>query len=531
MLRTALFSLSLLVAPVAALAAEPAGAETVDVQVHPSPVPIDAGGSAVVVFTARNDGALALRNLTLLFPGGDPDDEGSALASLEPGATGHWSVTLRRAEDAPPGKRPWLLRYTAVQGSRETPGASAGSLEIVEPPERPQRVSATVTSKLGVLEDVREAGLAFVEVENLTDRTLRLTGVKVHAPYFVRVAPVAADAGERPCGGFRTRDEKAPAPFATRHLPPRSSLLLPYSLVACRAIEPGEHMVVWEIEVGEEHGDAPSRSVLARHEFKAQVLGESALLQAVKVPSLLLLPGALVLLTWGFLRHRRDLEAKRLGPAQAEFWLLAVFLSIIAAFVYPLLTNRLGDPRDYLVAYGIYDIFHLWGGSMVVAAVAYALWWSGRWALAGAARKWEEGKARRALRREQRNPQPGDPPLTVLRKLAAAGRVSLRLQQVEVAGLGIALVLDDADEPLPLLAPPIVVECSTPECQETLTPLLEGAAEPLLAAIEAEQARGGVTRVQWDPDSPLRAPEQRDPGAGWRERSAQVARLLVEIRS
>lgn len=530
MARIAPCLLSLLLAASSAAAAE-MGTARVEVDVQPSPLPVYAGKRAQAVVTATNRSTMVLQDVGLSFPGGSVEVEPGQPQRVPVAGSVHWLVTVSRDEEAPPGQLPWLLRYTAGEGAGAAPGARAGSLQFVDPPAPPDPVKVEVLSKLSVLEDVREGGLAFLKIENLTDRPLVVTGVDPHSPYFVRVLPVVAGVEARPCSKKRA-DAAAGERDRTHDLPPRSSLLLPYSLAACRVVEPGDHLVAWEVAVAERRSGAIPRRVFASHGFKAQVLGESALLQAVKVPSLLLLPGVLVLLTIGFLRHRvhrRDPSAKRFGLDEPDFWILAVGISVVVGLLYPVVTRRLGDPRDYLVSYGIRDIFNLWLASMAIGGVGYVAWHWGNTALDRMSQTWREW---RHFRSKQRYPQPGDRPLDVLEKLADAKRDSVKLPQVMVQGTEPwnALVLDAPREGLPLLAPPILVHCNSAECYETLTRLMDGPVAPLLEEIRAELARGGVTHVEWDAEGPTDGPVRLDPGEGWRDRPEPAPRHLVEVR-
>ena len=78
------------------------------------------------------------------------------------------------------------------------------------------------------------------------------------------------------------------------------------------------------------------------------------LLKFLGIPSLLFLPGVLMLITWRFLalRGKSDEEAKQYKPQwnTSDFWVIAVALSLITALTYPWLTVLvLTNSRNFLV--------------------------------------------------------------------------------------------------------------------------------------------------------------------------------------
>ncbi len=125
-------------------------------------------------------------------------------------------------------------------------------------------------------------------------------------------------------------------------------------------------------------------TVVASTSITFAVLGESAFLNAVGLPSLLLVPG-LVFAVVLWILVRRVYPAKRAAEQSAMslpgieekvvFWVLAIPIGIGLTFAYHPVTALLGIPRDILTAYGLDDILAIWVMSAVAAFAAWALWW------------------------------------------------------------------------------------------------------------------------------------------------------------
>ena len=123
--------------------------------------------------------------------------------------------------------------------------------------------------------------------------------------------------------------------------------------------------------------DGSERAVLsASHEVEIGVLGESEFLNLLGVPSLLLLPGFLLLITWRMLQSMlaaSGAEGFRLKPKEADFWAVAIALSLCFSFAYPWLTETLlpEGRRDYLVAYGLQDLVYVYTAAIVLGLLCF----------------------------------------------------------------------------------------------------------------------------------------------------------------
>jgi hypothetical protein len=284
-----------------------------------------------------------------------------------------------------------------------TRAAHAG-LKLVrrEPAKVADIAELKVVTAPGTLDEYRESQL-YVTVTNRWDRPFTQVEVSVAEHPAFAVQPVR-----------KAKLEEAVQPGEVR--------VAAFTVSPKDATRRGDYALLVTAALAWDDGGRKARGVLtATQSVAVDIAGESVILQLLGVPSLLLLPGFLMVST--FLALRKPFlpppadggKAGQEGPSalSREFWLIAITLSLLAAFLYPWVTDLLGPRRDYLRGYGLLDIVYLWCGSLVVG-VAAAL------AVAAVPR----------LRRALLEPQSDDSPETALRKaarsLASLAQVSLR---------------------------------------------------------------------------------------------------------
>jgi succinate dehydrogenase hydrophobic anchor subunit len=147
---------------------------------------------------------------------------------------------------------------------------------------------------------------------------------------------------------------------------------------------------------------------------------------ALGVPSFLLLPGFLMVTTFLAFRKRLPFGSPSTVTAKStEFWLFAITLSLLAAFLYPIMTGVFGTSRDYLKGYEVKDVFQVWMGAVISGVV----WWLGYESL----RKFSAYLRNKYIEflKRRKTPSEKDSPTDVLRKLARA-HVKFPLKQADV---------------------------------------------------------------------------------------------------
>lgn len=404
--------------------------EEVVLKVPLSAVSLSEGEKVCIPVVVENHGSTSLQGLSLeVYPpqGMEVGFQRPSGERLEPRSGMAWILSLKRAAEGRLGLTRLLLRYQRTpEGERAAvPGVAVTEflVEEAQPPLIRKVANVTTHSALKVLEDLREGGLVFLVVDNLLSVPLEVIEVHSYQPDFVAVKLLSKKVPEIIGGktGGREKDGAVPTVKLPLVVPAGNSRVLPYVIVTRPPVEPGEQTVLWEMDVAWNDGNMSRRSTLvAKHDFSVSVLGSSALLEAVKVPSLFMLPGALVVMTIVFLRRRWAPRVEtKLSVFNPEFWLVAVAISIGAIYGYRWFTAWLGQPRDYMARYGVEDIFRLWLGSLAGGFLIYLL-------LVGREALWRRFQA---YRRSRWLPTPNDSPVELLRKLARNG-MGLELPQI-----------------------------------------------------------------------------------------------------
>jgi hypothetical protein len=189
---------------------------------------------------------------------------------------------------------------------------------------------------------------------------LEVDAVRTRRPQFIEVH--AAAQGEEP------------AEWPLR-LAPGETRVVAYDVRLKGGITPGQQTLVFDVPVTwRAGGEAVRANVLASTTLNAAVLGESELLKVLALPSLLFVPGFLILVMLGLLwrtdaltrwRPRLTLPSK---PGEPEFWVLSITASMaVWAAV------RLVWKRNMLAGYNARDVAWVWMGSLVAGAVIFLL--------------------------------------------------------------------------------------------------------------------------------------------------------------
>jgi len=194
-------------------------------------------------------------------------------------------------------------------------------------------------------------------------------------------------------------------PSGTLHITSDTTEDIAVELKAHGRVQSGKNLLLFKIALRwREAGVIRTAHLIRTHEISVGVFGESDILTVLGVPSLLLLPGFLVLVTAGILWRARVIRLKQdagefsFQPTKPDFWVLAISLSIGLAFVFR------AAGHSYLGRYGLGDVIVVWVTSILIGALFYLTGASirFRWVL-------------------NRTPSEGDEPPAVLRKAARLG--------------------------------------------------------------------------------------------------------------
>jgi hypothetical protein len=381
-----------------------------------------------------------------------------------------------------------------------------------------------------------------VQLTNQSNRTLKLATLTIFKPTFVCLS-IAGDVCRAPAddvtaGAKQVLLEKQQPidlkPLGLADLPPGQTAILPLMLRASSRVVPGLYTVMIGVQI--ESGGL-EQTVTASHDINVAVLGESDLLKLVGVPSLLFLPGALLLITLSMCLSvgisSDDRKKLQLQPSEPGFWVLAIGLSLLAAAGYPSFTKFWGHERNYLAAYGLEDFMYVFGWSIAGGILVFGAY-RGILFLK---------KLCQAYEIRQQVPQPGDDPLTILGKLAKV-KENVACRQVYPLGGSAAdamLVLGPWSTDTELwVVPPALLEVTLPgsdpnyymaldECDRLSNGEVSDAAatEEL---IRAHDGGGGVTpwwTLQWSSSGSLQQkPPLKVKRSAWTD-LPRLARLVV----
>lgn len=407
--------------------------------------------------------------------------------TVPPKTTVSWSISIAPGPDTLlPGTVQLQVTYgtspsrTGDQAVVATLNVNDSGAELIE-----KLASVNLETTAGPLTDYRSQA-AYLQITNNSGRELTAT-VTWHGPGFVKIIPQES-AGAKPRGN--------PATAVDVTIPAHDKVLAPFTLKLEGAIEPGKHKLMFETKFRWLSGSQQrTGTLLVPYEITSNILGESEALQLLGIPSFLLMPGALLLMVIAVLRKLGWKISRSEGGSEvpipsdiksAEFWVLAITLSIIAGFIFYLVKGR-----TYLSGYSTHDMLQVWAGTVLFGVLAYA---AAHLAHAGYVRH------RAAI-----TPSEQDSPLAVLHKLERTSQ-GLKLEALELTLEGhkhSGFLFGDRSRERPSywVLPRIIVKSepnASPELQKAVDEAItEGKTADLVRLLESGIV-AGVLQVSWD---------------------------------
>ena len=187
-----------------------------------------------------------------------------------------------------------------------------------------------------------------VAVTNKTVRPFKIT-IKPTGPTFIEFDPKEAQG---------------------KTIDPLRAETVRFIVKATDRVKPGKHLLIFNVQLETDRG---KRDFLVTREVTVGVMGESEALKLLGAPSLLFLPGFLVVSSYLFfwrtkwLRHdpatTPPVEEKSSG-----FWLLSITLSMGISGLFWF--NR----HDFFSYYGLADLMLVWGISIGLGFGTYVIW-------------------------------------------------------------------------------------------------------------------------------------------------------------
>lgn len=203
---------------------------------------------------------------------------------------------------------------------------------------------------------------------------------------------------------------------------PQSIVAFEYVIKAIDKIIPGRYIGLVDVDAIASCGVPLHR--VADYIVPLGVFGQSELLTTIGVPSLLFLPGVLILTLWmllwrfegirvGFLAREKGAKDFFVAAKDPEFWLLGITFSLLIFAFSPYLPGF-----GYLQPYQLSDIAYLWGISLMVGLFFYVV-------MLGLDR-WLENRRQKRLavknkKEADRTLTPDDDVLTALKRMKLRG--------------------------------------------------------------------------------------------------------------
>ena len=330
-------------------------------EVAPTAAKVFANRKTPVLVVVRNPSPTPLSNLELnsytdAFL--TIEGQGYKLDSLAAKSEYAWVIQLSTKQNGEfaPGTVQFRLDYSNGPGKDSARGVALASLEV----------------KNGVLESAAE--IADVKVETTLESLTEQTPGKVYLVITNKInKEVTATVTETlPYGLKRPQDEEKKVYAVT--LPPYQTDRVEIGVEAKERVRPGKHLLVFDVRLAwNEAGQQQVRHNIIARPVDVGVLGESQILTLIGVPSFLLLPGFLVLLTIKIVWSLKWFKVKG-QPAtfpwdvkSAEFAFAAITISFVLTGIYSVWHNLLDG-------YGLRDIIFVWFFSVfIVGILGYAI--------------------------------------------------------------------------------------------------------------------------------------------------------------
>lgn len=339
----------LLALPAHALAAD----SGLTIELLPNSVTTQTGRPSHVLLIVRNGGPDAT-GVTLNWLDPSPASVKPAADSFKPialpqGADHAWPLTITTPVGAPASKV--LFRVDYVAGKQPHINTAALDVANAAPTTADEVASVEIKTTLESL-DRQHSGLVYLLVTNKLPVPLTVANVTAAGPDFVEFT----------------------APAKPVIIPARQQIPIKVVVAAKDRVRTGKYLLLFAAQLRWSDGDQfQTARVVTTQQTQVGVVGESAVLTLLGVPSFLLIPGFLIVLTIATLwKFRKPVGAGDfpLEVGKPDFWVIAITISIAVAFIYP----HAGGV-DYLSGtYGLQDVVWIWVASLVIGSVVYGIY-------------------------------------------------------------------------------------------------------------------------------------------------------------
>jgi hypothetical protein len=333
-------------------------APKIQVEVSMETVKLTLDREVKLLVVARNPSTATLRNIKLSWLTSatvDVESENSTLDFLKANEEHAWTIRISAKKDEQfiPGTINFLIDYTV-----ETEGQ----------PLSPKRVAvSSLTVENSPVEDVDQ--IADVKIETTLESLNAQNPGKVYL-VITNKTSMTLNVEITPRWPEPIKIEDDQSKIYSTLIAPYQSNTRAIDVKAKERVRSGKYLLFFDVlfKWGAA-GNEQSRHKIVTRPVDIGVMGESQLLTLLGVPSFLLLPGFLMLVTYKILwsistfRVKGQPEKFLLEVKSAEFWLVAITISIIVSGAYSMLWY------DLLSGYGLWDIITLWFLSVILLGI------------------------------------------------------------------------------------------------------------------------------------------------------------------
>lgn len=314
---------------------------------------------------------------------------------LKPGIEYFWNLKISQTDnnESVNGKFYFYMTYQILdkRTRRNISKMITTSLDInskaIKKPE--DVVNVEVKSKLETLNENR-SGIAYLSITNKANFPITIKQVEPSGSDFISF---------KDKNSKDSKEIKNQPIIINKYLKSNMTYSMPIEVKADRRVKPGKYILLFDVQLEwQQDGKKQITNIIKEKEVEIGVFGESGILQILQVPSILLLPGFLVLMTirqlwtWDWLNVKdRNAQFLPQGIADPYFWFYAVLISLAIAILYLRFFGQ-----NFLEIYGLEDVFWIWIWSIFGGAVLYFIW---------------------GIQKREITPNPNDDPIKILIKI------------------------------------------------------------------------------------------------------------------
>ncbi len=360
---TALISLSCLLG----IGAETGNSPTI--LITPATLNLAEGESAKVLVTFNNPGENDAENIKLTwlpFDGLDIQPGPQLADGLKGGSSHTWEFILTRNADLEAETLHVRLDYMQADRAQTI----FGQIQVLPriPEEIGKVASLEIASSANQMYENQEF-TSYLVLANLGDKDLFQGKVVLACPVYLECS----------CD-FDAADIKLAA---------RDKKIIPVHIKVRQQILPGKYTLVYSLPVTlQRFRQTYTYHLTASQEVQIGVITDEGINKLISVPSMLFVPGFIILSVWLFIWLKLNPNSAALKPDDKAFWAFAIAVSLLVVVIYtplsrwiaagfPGLAPFFAHPGDLRGSYGFQDIFNLWMlsfvGAVLLAVIPYLI--------------------------------------------------------------------------------------------------------------------------------------------------------------